>query len=167
MDSPRNDPMLTRFTHTSGAPQAIDRHELTLVASSIGLGERAVRLTASQHGSEQGVRQHRLLDELPPGSHLVCGCDDGTMKGPASSSCFGGRDPMVRSARVGICAGSQMEEWIQRSLWGQRYGLGFQREGDVHLSRDGESLRPAAPRIFGYRRGPNRRGETTAPQGAV
>ncbi|QDV06566.1 hypothetical protein Poly30_20760 [Planctomycetes bacterium Poly30] len=165
-DSQRKDPMLNSLTHTANAHPAIEGGVIVLLASTMDEGACAVRLAGSSLGSEQGVQGPRPLDELPARGRQS-DCVDGTMKGPAVLGCLGGGVPMVRPARVGICAGSRMEEWTLRSLWGQRHGLGSQREGDVRLAGDWESSAPAAPRVAGFGRGPNRRGETTASSGAV
>ena len=158
--------MLNRLHHTAHANAATEGGVIALLASGMDEGSRAAMKAGLGQGSEQGVQGPRCPDELPPRRHL-CGGVDGTMKGPAALGSFGGGDPMVRPARVGICAGSRMEEWTLRSLWGQRHGLGSQREGDVRLSAEWEFAVLAAPRVAGFGRGPNRRGETTASSGAV
>lgn len=167
-DSPRNDPMLTRTQRPANTHTAIEGGELTLLASPVGEGTSAAPVPTQLEGSEQVVQEPRSLDALPPRSHpQIGGCVDGTMKGPAGLRRLGDGSPMVRAARVGICASSRMEEWTLWSLWGQRYGLGSQREGDVRSPGEWEFPGLAAPRVTGFGRGPNRRGETTVPSGAV
>ena len=153
----RNDPMLTCNTPTQH--KLIEqRPGADRVMTSAAQGMNATQSA----GSLQHVRGLTPSNTLPPHSSPLESSDDGTMKGPTRPSCFGGRGTMVRPARVGICAVSRMEEWTQRSLWGQHYGPGSQEKEMCARPRNGDSAHLAAPRADGTRRWPNRRGESTA-----
>ena len=156
--SHRNDPMLTPTTQPPTEHLA-KRHGAHRASTNVVL----------ENGVSRNARSLHLLRGLPPPnsrpfhSHLGVNCDDGTMKGPTGPGCFGGGVSMVRPARVGICAASRMEEWTQRSLWGQHHGPESQEKEMCARSRNGDSADVAAPRAGGSCRWPNRRGESIAP----
>ncbi len=153
----RNDPMLIRHTQTNDQANGERyRAEPSQLSQVMGTG---VSLSI---GSVQDVRGITPSNTLPPHSLELDGCDDGTMKGPTGSGCFGGRDSMVRPARVGICAASRMEEWTEWSLWGQHHGPRSQEKEMCALAWGGDSTLVAAPRASALVAGPNRRGESTA-----